>query len=118
MNNTGFEPPKYPFDAESVWLNMQALIQKRISNPQFVEMEDYLKPHLSQDDFNFLCEMIRIKEDFSAWKSEYNLTIDSPYIFSDVNYLTRWRTLTMIRYHALGEELGRLTVTEELKMES
>jgi hypothetical protein len=114
MSTSGFEPPIHPFDAESKWLQMQIAIQKRISNPPDSILEDYLKPHLSQDEWNFICEMGRIKDDYSEWIATHNIKINPPYVFTDVKILDKWRRLTSIRFKALGEEIARSTASGEL----
>jgi hypothetical protein len=116
MISSGFQIPVHPIDLESIWLCMQIEIQKRINNPSFSQMEDYLKPYMSQDNYNFICEMSRIKDDYSKWMAEHKLPIDSPFVFTDVEIVTRWRELTMLRFKALGEELGRLSVPDEKKV--
>jgi hypothetical protein len=112
MNSSGFNPPEPPFDPESTWLRMQAQIQKRISNPVHAVMEDYLKPYMSQEDYNFFSEMCKIQDDYTSWMAENHMNIDPPYVLTDVETLERWRLLSRLRFQAVSDEIKNLPVIE------
>ena len=61
---------KHPDDPELLWLMKQHEFQQRLNNPPHYEMEDYLKPFILQEDFNFLRE-------FAAIQAEYEDVIDN-----------------------------------------
>jgi hypothetical protein len=113
MIASGLNPPKPPFDPESTWLRMQAQIQKRITNPVHAEMEEYLKPYMSQEDYNFFAEMCKIQDDFTSWMAQYDMTIEPPYVLTDVNFLDRWRELSRIRFQAVSDEIKKLPVPKD-----
>jgi hypothetical protein len=110
MMSTELPTPQPPYDPESIWLHMQAHFQKRINNPKHVEMEDYLKVHMSQDDFNFFSEMCKIQDDFTSWMAQNKMKIDPPFLLTDEKYLKRWRELSRIRLQVVSEELKKISL--------
>lgn len=95
-------------DLEKFWLLKQAEYEKRIENPAHRTMDDYLKPHMSQHDFNLLCELGKIQEEFTSQWIETDCKLKPPVVLTDPVLRHMWRLLGVIRIKALREELNRV----------
>lgn len=94
-------------DLEKFWLLKQAEYEKRIENPAHRTMDDYLKPHMSQHDFNLLCELVAIQDEFTSQWVETNCKLKPPVVLTDPLLKHMRQLLIVIRTKALREELDQ-----------
>ena len=62
-----------------------------------IKMEDYLKPYMSREDFDFLVYMVRLQEDFENKLVETDGEAKPPADLLDPEKTERWRKLGMLK---------------------
>lgn len=81
----------------------------RIQKPAFRKMDDYLKEHLSQEDYNFMCEMAAIQDEYTDHLIEFNNQIDLPVVLTDPANRHKRQLIAVVVSKALKAELIRIT---------
>jgi hypothetical protein len=70
-------------DIKAQWLKLDKEYRNRIENPGHYEMDEYFEALISQEDFNFFCEMNKLRNEYFKWDADHQIDLDLPGVIAD-----------------------------------
>jgi hypothetical protein len=94
MENQNVNDPKLQ------WIMLDAEYNRRIENPRHYEMHDYIRPFVSQEDYNFFMELSKIKDEYFDWQADVETIMDYPAVIANQEMKEKFVQIGRLLSHA------------------